>query len=215
MLLRKIREQSVVTQAIWVLLALAVPAALAEGRWSLGFVALVTLALSFVPVLAEERFGIELPVRFVAAIVIFIFATIFLGEAMDFYNRYWWWDIVLHGGSAVGFGLVGFLFVFTLFKGDRYAAPAWAVAFMGFCFAVMIGAVWEIFEFTMDRLFGTNMQKSGLLDTMGDLIMDCIGASIGAFAGFLFLKKRQLGGLTAVLQEFVVKNRRLFKRQRR
>lgn len=88
MLLHKIREQSVVTQAIWVLLALAVPVALAEGRWSLGFVALVTLALSFVPMLAEERFGIELPVRFVAAIVIFIFATIFLGEAMDFYNRY-------------------------------------------------------------------------------------------------------------------------------
>lgn len=210
--MRKIRDQTFVTHAIWALLALAIPVALVEGRWSLGFVALATLALSFVPVLAEQRLGIDLPVRFVAAIVIFIFATIFLGEEMDFYNRYWWWDIILHGGSAVGFGLMGFLFMFTLFNGDRYAAPAWAVAFMGFCFAVMIGAVWEIFEFSMDRIFGANMQKSGLLDTMGDLIVDCIGASIGAFAGFLFLKKRQLGGLTGILQEFVVKNRRFFRK---
>ncbi|MBS0565094.1 MAG: hypothetical protein JSR87_11655 [Proteobacteria bacterium] len=210
--MRKIRDQTFVTHAIWALLALAIPVALVEGRWSLGFVALATLALSFVPVLAEQRLGIDLPVRFVAAIVIFTFATIFLGEEMDFYNRYWWWDIILHGGSAVGFGLIGFLFMFTLFNGDRYAAPAWAVAFMGFCFAVMIGAVWEIFEFSMDRIFGANMQKSGLLDTMGDLIVDCIGASIGAFAGFLFLKKRQLGGLTGILQEFVVKNRRFFRK---
>ena len=38
------------------------------------------------------------------------------------------------------------------------------------CFAITIGALWEVFEFGMDQLFGLNMQKSGLLDTMGDLI---------------------------------------------
>lgn len=215
MLIRTILGQSTITQIIWTLLVIAVPVALAEGRWSLGFVALATLALSFVPVLAEKRLGIALPVRFVAAIVVFVFATLFLGEAMDFYNRYWWWDIALHGGSAAGFGLVGFLFMFMLFKGDRYAAPAWAVAFMSFCFAVMIGTLWEIFEFAMDQIFGLYMQKSGLLDTMGDLIVDAVGASLGALVGFLFLKGRQLGGLTAVLQEFVAKNRRFFRKRRR
>ena len=93
-------SQSDITHPIWVTLAFALFGALATGRWSLAFVALATLVLTFLPVLADGRVGISLPVRFVAAIALFAFATIFLGEAFDFYGRYWWWDIALHGGSA-------------------------------------------------------------------------------------------------------------------
>ncbi|MEZ5887190.1 MAG: hypothetical protein R3D56_09955 [Paracoccaceae bacterium] len=206
------RSQSYLAQIVRAVLILAVLAALVTGRWSLAFVSLAAYVLTLLPELAGRRFGIRLPLRFVGAIALFVFATIFLGEALDFYNRLWWWDIALHGGSAVGFGLVGFLFVFMLFEGDRYAAPAWAVAFTGFCLAVTIGTLWEIFEFGMDQLFGFNMQKSGLVDTMWDLILDTVGASLGAFAGFLYLKGRSLGGLTEALAEFVRANRRLFRK---
>ncbi len=146
--------------------------------------------------------------------MVFVFGTIFLGEAFDFYTRYWWWDVILHAGSAVGFGLAGFLFVFMLFEGDRYAAPAWAVAFISFCFALSIGTLWEIFEFAMDQIFGLNMQKSGLIDTMWDLIVDTLGASIGAIAGLSYLKGQELGGLTAAIREFVAANRRFFRKRR-
>ncbi len=212
---RRIRTQPLVVQAIWTVLVVEFVVALVEARWWLAFVSLATFALSILPVLFQSRFGIRLPMRFFAWIVIFVFATIFLGEAYDFYNWLWWWDVVLHGSSAVAFGLVGFLFVFMLFEGDRYAAPAWAVAFVGFCFALSIGALWEIFEFAMDQIFGMNMQKSGLADTMSDLIVDAIGAAIGAFAGFLHLKGLEFGGLTGVLQEFIHANRRLFRKFRR
>ncbi|MCB2159043.1 MAG: hypothetical protein KDD95_11630, partial [Rhodobacteraceae bacterium] len=173
-----------------------------------------TFGLSILPVVASRRFGIRLPVRFFAWIVVFVFGTIFLGEAFDFYTRYWWWDVILHAGSAVGFGLAGFLFVFMLFEGDRYAAPAWAVAFISFCFALSIGTLWEIFEFAMDQIFGLNMQKSGLIDTMWDLIVDTLGASIGAIAGLSYLKGQELGGLTAAIREFVAANRRFFRKRR-
>ncbi|MCY1128514.1 hypothetical protein OU426_16750 [Frigidibacter sp. RF13] len=206
------RSQSYLAQIVRAVLILAFCSALLTGRWSLAFVSLAAYVLTLLPELAGRRFGIRLPLRFVGAIALFVFATIFLGEALDFYNRLWWWDIALHGGSAVGFGLVGFLFVFMLFEGDRYAAPAWAVAFTGFCLAVTIGVLWEIFEFAMDQLFGLNMQKSGLVDTMWDLILDTFGASLGAFAGFLYLKGRSLGGLTEALREFIRDNRRLFRK---
>lgn len=215
MWMRPFRQQPYVAQAVWAGLALAFLVALATARWSLAFVSLAALGLSLVPVLAVERFGIRLPLSFVAGVVLFVFATIFLGEAFDFYDRYWWWDIALHGGSAVGFGLIGFIFLFMMFEGDRYAAPAWAIAFMGFCFAMTIGVLWEVFEFAMDQIFGLDMQKSGLIDTMWDLILDAVGASLGAFAGFLYLKGRQLTGLTAMLQEFVQTNRRFFRKLRR
>lgn len=215
MWIRRILSQPLLVLAVWAVLVVAVPTAIYEARWSLAFVALATMALLLVPVLASRRLGIRLPASFLAGIAVFIFGTIFLGEAADFYNRYWWWDVVLHGGSAVGFGLTGFLFVFMLFEGDRYAAPAWAVAFISFCFALSIGTLWEIFEFVVDQTLGTNMQKSGLIDTMWDLIVDTLGASIGAVAGWFYLRGRELGGLTAALRDFVRANRKLFRRKRR
>jgi len=175
-------------------------------------VGLAALALSLVPVFSVERFHIHLPVSFFVSIDVFIFATIFLGEALDFYERYWWWDIALHGGSAIGFGLLGFLFIFMLFEGNRYAAPPAAVSFFAFCFAVAIGSSWEIFEFGMDQIFGLNMQKSGLVDTMSDLIVDAVGATLGALAGFFYLKGLEFGGLSGMIGEFIRLNRQFFRK---
>ncbi|RVV99142.1 hypothetical protein EKE94_00135 [Mesobaculum littorinae] len=199
---------------VWAALGLEFVTSLLERQWPLAFVAALTFALTLLPIVLAPRVGIRLPMSFTAAIVLFIFATIFLGEAFDFYNRYWWWDMVLHGGSALGFGLVGFLFVFMLFEGDRYAAPAWALGLIAFSFAVTIGAVWEIFEYGMDQIFGFNMQKSGLHDTMKDLIVDVIGAAIGATVGALYMKGRELGGLSKPLKDFVTQNAQLFRRSK-
>jgi len=203
-------EKGRLVRAVRFALALAVPVALIAARWSTAYLAALTLALSFLPALFERHLRISLPLVFFVWIVLFVFGTLFLGEVFDFYERYWWWDILLHGGSAIGFGLAGFLFVFMLFEGDRFAAPPLAIAFIAFCFAVSIGVAWEIFEFGMDRLFGMTMQKSGLVDTMGDLIVDCIGASIGAWAGYFYLKGWKTGWLSHPIRDFVRLNRGRF-----
>lgn len=208
----RLRDQPYVTLAIWLVLVAAVFFALAVRRWDVVFVSITALFLTILPALFVSRFEIRLPMSFLAAISVFVFATLFLGEVFDFYERYWWWDILLHGGSAVAFGLIGFVFVFYLFEGDKYAAPPIAVAFVAYCFAVTIGTGWEIFEFLMDQVLGLNMQKSGLVDTMGDLIVDSLGATLGATAGFLYLKGRELGGLGGVIAEFLELNRRYFRK---
>lgn len=183
-------------------------------RWSVVFVSITAFGLTLLPSVFVSRFQIKLPTSFLAAISLFIFATLFLGEVFDFYERFWWWDVLLHGGSAMGFGLIGFLFVFYLFEGDKFAAPPIAVAFVAFCFAITIGTSWEIFEYVMDVAFGLNMQKSGLDDTMGDLMVDALGATIGGGAGFFYLKGRETGGLSGIIAEFTALNRRLFRKRR-
>ena len=210
----QIEKPPVAVWIVWAALAVAGGEALLTGRLSLAFIALVTFRLTLVPLVQPERVGLKLLKWFTAAIVLFIFATIFLGEAFDFYERFAWWDMVLHGGSAMGFGIVGFLFAFVLFEGDKYAAPPWALAFIGFTVAMTIGATWEIFEFGMDQIFGLNMQKSGLMDTMGDLIVDMIGAALGGLMGFLYLKGVEAGGPLSLIAQFVTLNRRLFRRRR-
>ncbi len=210
------QHQGVVVKAIWVTLVLATLVALALERWATAFVALATLGASFAPMILAAQMRIQLPVPFLSFTVMFLFATLFLGEAADFYERYWWWDVALHASSAMGFGLIGFVFVLFLFEGDRFAAPAMALALIAWTFAIAIGTIWEIFEFAMDQIFGLNMQKSGLLDTMWDLIVDVAGGFVGAASGYLYLRGREKGGLLAwVIADFVRLNRRLFRRDRR
>jgi hypothetical protein len=208
--MRLIKESSPTVLAIWALLLGAGVIAFGFGRWSLAFVSLSTLALSLLPPLLAARWDLKLPLPFLLFTTLFFFASIFLGEALDFYERLWWWDIALHGSSAVGFGLTGFLFVFMLFDGDRFAAPPSAIAFITFCVAMTVGAIWEIFEFTMDANFGLNMQKSGLGDTMGDLIVDALGAFISSVTGYFYLVHNSAGWLGKGLSQFIRLNARLY-----
>ena len=205
-----VNRPPIILYLTWIILIGAAVGGFLTGAFSITFVAAGTLLLSLVPVWVGEKIGVALPTAFVSAIAAFLCATLLLGEVGDFYERYWWWDVVLHGGSAVAFGLVGSLLMLMLVKGNRLTAAPFTVAFFAFCFAVMIGAVWEIWEFTLDQLFGLNTQKSGLVDTMWDLIVDTGGAIIGAGAGWAYLKGRQNGPLTRAIHAFVDKNRRLF-----
>jgi hypothetical protein len=194
-------------------LLLEIMTGLNEGNWTPAFIATATLILTFLPAIFARRWQIHVPPSFVSAIIVFTFATLFMGEVWDYYERFWWWDLVLHGSSAIGFGLIGFLFIFLMFQGNRHNAPPLSVAVISFTFALSIGALWEIFEFAMDKSFGMTMQKSGLGDTMYDLIVDTFGAALGALAGYLYLKGQLGGGLRQLIEEAVSRNRRIFRRQ--
>ena len=197
---------------IWTLLLLTGLISLGLARWSLAFVSFATLTLALVPPMLAARWSLTLPLPFLLFTTLFCFASIFLGEAFDFYERLWWWDLALHGSSAVGFGLMGFLFAFMLFEGDRFAAPPSAIALISFCIAMTVGATWEIFEFTMDAGLGMNMQKSGLSDTMGDLILTAFGGLIASVTGYLYLRESSAGLLGRGLSQFIKVNGRLYRK---
>ena len=209
-----LRKHGALLTGIWTLLVLSAIGAGFEQRWALSFVAIATLGLAIAPLLLAQRLSITLPVPFVVAITVFLVASVFMGEAFDFYERVWWWDIALHGASAIGFGLVGFLFVLMMFEGDRYAAPSWAICFMAFTLAVAVGTLWEIFEYAMDNAFGLNMQKSGLDDTMGDLMVDVLGAGFTSVLGYLYFFAKERSLLIWPLERFVALNKRLFRKWR-
>ncbi|MEH6522510.1 hypothetical protein [Sulfitobacter sp.] len=208
--MRLIKDSNPTILAIWALLLIAGLISLGLARWSLAFVSFTTLALSLLPPLLAARWSLTLPLPVLIFTTLFFFASIFLGEAFDFYERLWWWDLALHGSSALGFGLTGFLFVFMLFDGDRFAAPPSAIAFITFCVAMTVGAIWEVFEYAMDTSFGLNMQKSGLDDTMGDLIVDAIGGCIASLTGYVYLVRNSAGMLGRGLSQFIRLNQRLY-----
>ena len=121
--------------------------------------------------------------------------------------------MVLHASSAVALGMIGFLLIYMLFDGDKFAAPPSAIAFLSFTFALSIGVLWEIFEFGMDMSFSTTMQK-GPTDTMIDLISDTLGAVIGALAGYAYLKGSAVGLPGRMIRDFIALNRHLYAKSR-
>ncbi|WP_439154100.1 hypothetical protein [Yoonia sp.] len=211
---QKLFGQNPIISFLWGVLLVTALTAIIMGRWELGFVALATFGLATAPAILASRLDIALPMPFLAATTLFIFASFFMGEAFDFYEKVWWWDLALHGASAVGFGLIGFLFVFMLFEGDRYAAPPAAMAFIAFCVAITMGSLWEVFEYLMDLSFDLNMQKTGLDDTMEDIIVNALGGAIGAFSGFIYLKGSHNGVTTGMISQFIALNRRLYRKSK-
>ena len=154
------------------------------------FVSIATLALVFLPFFIR-RLKIALPTEIETVIVLFIYATLYLGEAHDFYFKYWWWDNLLHGFSAIVFGFIGFTVLYFMVNRHELNAKPWALAIFSFSFAIAVGALWEIFEFSLDTFFNLNTQKSGLPDTMGDLIVDAIGALLSSAIAFVYLKTKK------------------------
>ena len=101
--------------------------------------------------------------------------------------------------SRVGFSIIG-----LLNKSESVPlslSPAF-VALFAFCFAISIGAIWEIYEFCADLILHTNMQKyalasgelfvgqEALVDTMKDLIIDTVGALCVSVIGYILSKHK-------------------------
>ena len=181
-----------------------------SGRWLVALTGAVVLLITFLPALFERRLHVHLPVEFTLVLCVFLYASFVLGELRDFYERFWWWDQMLHSLSAIVTGLIGFLLVYVLYAADRVRAKPGLVALLSFAVAVAAGTVWEAFEFAMDWAFGFNMQKSGLVDTMTDVLVNMLGALIAAIIGYRYVKGGDSLIADRLIRKFVDKNPRLF-----
>ena len=187
--------------------------AVTQGRWLTAIATTGIIVVTFLPLILGRRFAVQVPPEFEVLAVVFVYASLFLGEVHGYYIRFWWWDAILHVGSGFLLGILGFLLVYILNEHedvDVHMRPRF-VALFAFMFAVGMGALWEIFEFAMDQLFDLNMQKSGLVDTMWDLIVDMVGAASISLLGWSYLRK---AGSSSFLERwiaaFVAANPRLF-----
>lgn len=174
--------------------------------WNLHIIAmsLIAMMVTFAFARLEKRHDVHLPRALLLTIMLFVVASIVLGDAYGNYGRFWWWDDVLHALSGIITGLVGFLLVY--FFNARYnmhISPRF-VAVFAFSFAITLGVIWEIIEFSIDVMFGTEMQRwnmsasevligkeyqgSGLRDTMSDLIVAGVGALVASVFSYMAYK---------------------------
>jgi hypothetical protein len=211
-------QEGKVYLTITLLIQAALVAALAifiwRRDWENTFLTGSVIALTLTPALLAKRYRIFVPPEFQLIAAAFVFLSLFLGSAFDYYYRFWWWDIVLHTSSGFLLGIIGFVVLFLLHRTNKVpqGMSPFFICFFGVLFAVFIGVVWEIFEFIVDKFTTANMQsrETGVDDTMHDLIVDTVGAVIVAAMGYAYAKSGRYSFIADGVQKFLQQNPRLF-----
>ena len=133
-------------------------------------------------------------------LVVILFAI--LGSGVKFYQKFFWWDLLLHFISGICFMSIGF--------GIAKCVPNLKLKHMlilAFMFALSVHVFWEVYEFICDLVFNLNMQRwhfdpnlpdthgriidvrtPGVIDTMTDIIAAISGAIL-MYIGYLLWYK--------------------------
>ncbi|NLX63661.1 MAG: hypothetical protein GX022_02620 [Clostridiaceae bacterium] len=160
------------------------------------------LVVMMIPTFIERKFSISIPNYMYVLYFIFLYCAIYLGEVRSFYYLIPYWDTILHAFSGAMLGALGFSLISILnnTKDINLELSPFFVSLFAFCFAMAAGAIWEIYEFSVDSLLSLNMQKymledgtpligqEALADTMKDIIVDAISAFVISTAGYIVNK---------------------------
>ena len=241
----RLQKKSKLTLIVYAVIRLIVVGVLVRsafnGQIESVYTCLLTLVLLLLPSILERKLGVRLPAGLEITVVVVILAAEILGEIACFYVTVPFWDKALHTTSGFIYAAVGYSMadVLNRHKKVSFELSPLFLALVAFCFSMTIGALWEIFEFSVDNLFHKDMQKDtviqqitsvaldptnrnipitisniqdvvvngeslglggyldiGLYDTMGDLIVNLIGAVVFSVIGYFHQKHRKKSVVT-------------------
>jgi len=227
------------------LVVITLVAQIIHKSWDSVFVCVLTLFLLLIPSIVDKKLNIKLPSLLETIILLFIYSAEILGEIQNFYGIISYWDTILHTINGFIMAAIGFSLIDILNESKIFAielSPIF-VAIVAFCFSMTVGVMWEFFEYSMDEIMLTDMQKDrvvstissvelnekkenkaviikniketkikgeidgketeitikngtldiGLIDTMKDLIVNFIGATVFSILGYFYIKQRGKG----------------------
>lgn len=145
-----------------------------RGNWENVFMAVLTLLLFLIPFFIDRRLNIKLPNALEVMILLFIFSAEILGEIQNFYGIFRHWDTILHTINGFLCAAIGFSLIDILNRSQKFHTkmkPIF-VALVAFCFSMTIGVLWEFFEFGMDEIIKTDMQKDRIATVISSVALN-------------------------------------------
>lgn len=134
---------------------------------------------------------IRMPYWFMAIVTsdIYIHAiTLYFGT----YQTTAWWDHFTHFYSSLVVSMVVFIGLCILDKYIQKIDFGGNLLFLTIVFlcGYGFGNIWEIFEWTVDTVFGNAFMQYSVFDTLGDVTIDALGALVMVMIGALILRGR-------------------------
>ena len=154
----------------------------------------VYIILIWVPIFLHLIFKIKFSILSIILYDVFIVCSVVIGSQYNIYDLLPLYDKAVHFSSGI---IVAILF-YTLLKNNSKISIStfWLFIFI-LSVCMLVGGVWEIYEFSYDSIAGANSQKwmgfqghDVLNDSMFDLICDFTGGIIGAFIVIIIENKK-------------------------
>ena len=140
------------------------------------FAIIFTHLWDFFQIFGKKSFIIEVEALTQTMLTLFIFIAVCVGSTLNNRTTFEHFDIVTHCASGVLSAWFGYDFANIIYRKRGDLGPAMSALF-SLAFALSIAVGWEIYEFSMDKLYGMTLQK-GNTDTMVDFISCAIGAVV-------------------------------------
>ena len=214
------RVHRIVAIIMVVVLTLELGVAIWEAQWLAAVLIATIAALILGPAVLGDRLSVKIPYEFQLATQLFVFAALFFlarcGAITSDFGGGISSCIPHRACCSASLGSCSYT-CSTKAGASIFGCGQRFVALFAFLFAVASGAVWEIFEFTMDRTFGTQMQKpmlgdsSGLTDTMWDLIVDTLGALLVSLMGWHHMRRKKPSFIDVWIKKFIARNPAMFR----
>ena len=132
----------------------------------------------------------------------FIVMAMYGGSVLGFYTIIPMYDKILHLASGVIIAIIGYILFLYLNRGDKKEVIN---PYMGIVFSILVSisaaAVWEIWEFSTDQLFGFMSQNNSLVDTMMDIICGTIMGIIANIPIYLNIKGKKIKFIQKIVDE--------------
>jgi hypothetical protein len=180
---RQIRQNKLLFAVYLILRAVVIGVMIAQAfnrNWNDVFLCVLTLVLFMIPSFVEHRIKIDVPDTMEIIILLFIFSAEILGEIRAYYLTFPYWDAILHTINGFLCAAIGLSLINILNKSPRFAislSPVF-VAMVSFCFSMTVGVLWEFFEFGMDVIFHTDMQKDTIIPAVSSVLFHPEGKNI-------------------------------------
>ena len=171
------------------------------------FAIIFTHLWDFFQIFGKKSFIIEIEASTQTMLSLFIFIGVCVGSTINNRTTFEHFDLVTHFASGVLSAYFGYDFANIIYRKRGDLGPAMSSLF-SLTFSLGIAVGWEIYEFTMDSLYGMTLQR-GNTDTMIDFICCSAGAVIT-----MLLVAFSRNGIIGKNKEAVKEERRLKNEER-
>ncbi len=178
----------IITNLIRFILFLTFIYAITSNRTLVQTISAIALLTTFIPTILNKIFNIQIPASYEILYLMFVYGLLILGEQRGFYHGLWWWDILMTFTASLALGFTALSVIHVLHKTNRINTNPILAAILIFAMATSLATLWQIFEFTLDTIIHSGLQKN-LQNTMQDLSINTLGALLVSIAGYNQIRK--------------------------
>lgn len=176
-----------ITYTVQFLILLNAGISIAAGNLFYAVSSIGAFCLTLIPYFLTRNGTIQLPWELNLLIAVSLYIHV-AGHVGGYYTHFApYYDKVAHLTSSVTVTLIGLVVVLLADRHFRMNMTRGFIVLFAFLLTMAAGAIWEIYEFAFDQIFGTSLQH-GNGDTMVDLIVDLAGALLVTAPGYLYLR---------------------------